>query len=215
MKSIRTLWVWVYLDGEGSSGSSVGPISCENIQKLILRETGKSEPPHHSSPALPSTLSPPPSYTSSPWGQAHHVTNLRQCPRKKKRAIPAARFLETYISRQRLLSSNVEALWHTTHASSRWPFLFYITISCTGPTLAGYTRGFFLLERLPEGPDKQKNLNRIIKSSNLISLKCALSLLPNGICGYTTPQTRFNHHVSILYLGKETFFPRTPLTIHV
>lgn len=171
MKSIRTVWVWVYLDVEGSARSSVGLFSCENIQKLILRETGKSKPPRHSSPALPSTLSPPPSYTASPWGQAHHVINLRRCPRKKKRAIPAARFPETYISRQRLLGSNAEALWQTTHASSRWPFLFYVT-NCTGPNLAGYTRGFFFLEQLPEGPDELKNLKRMIKSSNLISLKC-------------------------------------------
>lgn len=176
MKSTRMAWVWIYLDVEGSSGSSVGLFSCENIQKLILRETGRSKPPRHSSPALPSTLSPPPSYTASPWGQAHHVTKLRQCPRKKKRAIPAARFLETYISRQRLLGSNAEALRQTTHASSWWPLLFYVTISCTGPNVAGYTWGFFS------------------SSSWNSSLKV---------------------NVSISYLGKETFFPRTALTIHV
>lgn len=158
MKSIRVVSVWAYLDVEWSARSTTGLLSCENSQKLILRETGKSKPPRHSFPGLPFTLSPPPSYTASPWGQARPIVWQISTRRPRKRAIPAARFLETYISRQRLLCSNAAAHRQTTHVPSRWPLLFHVALSCTGPNSG----------RLHIS-DERKNLNRMIRSYNWIS----------------------------------------------
>lgn len=106
---------------------------CENgNQDLILRQTGKSKPSHHSSSHLPSRLSPTAilySIAVSPWGQAHHVTSCTTVP--ESRVVPAAPLLETYISKQRAPSSH--STRQITHVPPQWPPWFYVSHSFNLP----------------------------------------------------------------------------------
>lgn len=152
MKSTRAECVWAYLDVEGSARSTVGLLSCQNTQKLSVRESGKSKARRHSSPGLPSTLSPP-SYTASPCGQTRPIVwQIRTAVPESRPSQLAASWRPTladkdsFAPRQRRTDRR--------HVCPRRGLYYFMQPSpAPAQILADYTQGFFSPILLPEGLD--------------------------------------------------------------